>query len=157
MISDNHVVICQTRSILDTLASFVDYYDKGDVLNPFSVNADGYWSSLSFNDKVDELIEYYLPWHVLYLQSWLRVSDQANVKLLKFEDVIVDPWKSFDSVFSSYTNTDRMGDGGGLEGIKFNKGVSGRGAEMLSQRDIDRVVDKVKRLDKFNMSLQDYI
>jgi len=155
MISDNHTVICQTRSILDTIVSLIDYFDQGHSVNSFLMLAHEYWDSLSYLEKVNEIIEYYLPWHINFLQTWLLASNDMNVKFLMFDDIVSATDTCFDSIFTEIPYNKNKIDTKNIK-AKFNKGVSGRGAELPNDA-INRIEKKIIHLDRFNQSLIDYL
>jgi hypothetical protein len=157
ILSSNHRVICQTRPILDTLISLLDYYDAGNCLNPWSPVLHRYWNKLSFQEKIDEIVENYLPWHLQYLQTWILASDNYDVKFIFFDDVVGNTSKCFNEVFSRWNITLENVDSPTLGPVNFNKGTSGRGKRLIPQKTIEHIVSIVKKTDKLKQSLDDYI
>jgi hypothetical protein len=157
MLSSNHTIICQTRPILDTIASLLDFSDAGYSINSCSPVLHKYWNKLSFQEKIDEIVESYLPWHLQYLQTWLLASNNYDVKFLFFDDLVGNPSKCFNRVFSRWDITLKNGDIPTLDQHKFNKGISGRGKSVIPEKTIEHIVSIVKKSDKLNQSLNNYI
>ena len=153
LISKKHTVICQTRSILDTIVSLIDYLDSGVNAGFFLPFSDKYWDTLTYNDKIDEVIDCYLPWHIHYLQSWILASDKINVKFFMFDDIVKSPNQCFNSIFEQDQNAETIE----VTKSKFNKGISGRGKQNIPSDKIDQIKEKIMRLDKLDQSLIKYI
>ncbi len=159
MLSNNHTVICQTRPILDTIVSLLDFYDSGSsiCINPSSPVLHRYWDKLSFQEKIDEIVEGYLPWHLQYLQTWILASNNYDVKFLFFDDIVGNTSKCFNEVFSRWNITIENVDISTFGPVNFNKGISGRGKSIIPEKTIEHIVNIVKKTDKLKQSLNDYI
>jgi hypothetical protein len=157
MLSSNHRIICQTRPILDTLVSLLDFLDDGHTEGPWSPVLHMYWNKLSFQEKIDEVVEIYLPWHLKYLQSWILASDNYDVKFIFFDDVTENTSKCFNEIFSRWDITLENVNIPTLGPINLNKGIRGRGKSLLPEKTIERIVNIVKKTDKLKQSLDDYI
>jgi len=157
MLSNNHTVICQTRPILDTLVSLLEFCDAGHNVSPWSPVLHRYWDKLSFQEKIDEIIETYLPWHLQYLQTWLLASDNYDIKFIFFDDVVGNTSKCFNEAFSRWDITIKNIDIPTLGPVNFNKGISGRGKSVIPEKTIEHIVNIVKKTDKLKQSLNDYI
>jgi hypothetical protein len=116
-----------------------------------------YWNKLSFQEKIDEVVEIYLPWHLKYLQSWILASDNYDVKFIFFDDVTENTSKCFNEVFSRWDITLENVNIPTLGPINLNKGIRGRGKSLLPEKTIERIVNIVKKTDKLKQSLDDYI
>ncbi len=169
MLSNKHTVVCQTRPILDTLVSLLDFYDAGHIVNPWSPVLHNFWNKLSFQEKINIIVDSYLPWHLHYLQTWILASDNYDVKFLFFDDVTGNPQKCLNEVLSRWDVTFEKKDtpiietsvkgkdGEGFGPIKFNKGISGRGKSLIPEKTIERIITIVKKMDRLKQSLDDYI
>jgi hypothetical protein len=153
MLSENHVILCQTRSILDTVVSLVDYLNKQGPLNPWSSMAFHYWHKLSDEQKADNVIEHYVPWHISFLQGWLIASETLDVHWFNYSDVVKDCGKCVSPIFSKF-NIPFSGEVSLPSGkTNFNVGIMGRGKLLLSLSQQDRIVEKIKNSDHLKQDL----
>jgi hypothetical protein len=158
-ITDNHVVICQYRSILDTIVSLIDHQDdkQKSMVNLFAPFSHCYWEQLSYEEKLNNIIDNYLPWHISYLQGWIIASETINVKWLHYNDVILDPKKSFNQIFSKFNISSPDFVEIPKSKSNFNKGISGRGKKIIPKSMQERITEKILRADKLNQNLINYL
>jgi len=154
LMSDNHTVIVQTRSIFDTIISIFDHMNRSPV-KPWAVNANIYWGELSDEQKYDDIITNYLPWHIAFLQGWLKyIENHNNCYLVTFDDFLGDKKEVIKTVFKKYEIIvpDKEFDFSERE-QNFNKGVKGRGKLLLTKQQQDEIETIVKRMDYLNQGL----
>jgi hypothetical protein len=158
-ITDNHVVICQYRSILDTIVSLIDHLDdkQKSMVNLYAPFSHFYWEQLSYEEKLNNVIDNYLPWHISYLQGWIFVSETIDVKWLQYNDVILDPKKSFNQIFSKFKISSPDFVEIPQNKRNFNKGTAGRGKKLIPKLMQERITEKILMADKLNQNLINYL
>ena len=153
-VSKNHKIIVQTRGILDTIISFVDHLDKNS-LNPHIIRADLYWPNLTRDQKIDNVILHYLPWHLSFLKSWL-LTKNYDLHFVNFKDVVTNTRNEMKKIFNDneLKNIEIKVDDNQKN---FNKGLSGRGKIEISEEKINMIRKIVKDFDHQNLNLEKYI
>lgn len=134
------------RNIFDSVISLLDFYDNGAYFTSF-FRAD--YTSLDRETRVDLLIDNLVPWYFQFVSSWSEAAKQKrfDVHWLTFEGLVSDKKGSIGDILKYY----------GLgapnraieEAIKiaesekrrtrFNRGVAGRGASGLTDRQKERI------------------
>ena len=161
MISDNHVVMCQTRGILDSIVSLINHCNTRRPLIPYSPMAELYWSRLSDEQKIDDMIEYYLPWHIAFLQGWLVASEIYDVFWIDYSEVVKDPRNYIKQVFLKFNiplNNIASPDKMNLSSAEKNlntliKGFAGQGREIIPVSQQDRIAEKIEKADHLGQNL----
>ena len=88
LISSNHLVILQYRSIEETLNSLFFYLKDGVYKDPKRIHkGQNFWLPFGFNSNSDEekflqLIYSYVPWHINFLKGWILESNNSFEKIL---------------------------------------------------------------------------
>jgi hypothetical protein len=134
------------RNIFDSVMSLLDFYNAGA---SFFSYFRGDYSSLDVETKIDLLIDNFVPWYFQFVSSWRRVEEQKGLDLmwLTYEEMIADKPACVRNLLGFY------GLGASQHSIeemiietedekratRFNKGVAGRGASGLNQRQKDRI------------------
>lgn len=131
MISENHLVIVQTRSLMDTVVSAYDHLNRQPLL-PMSAVTDAIWPTLSDCDKIDYLTHTYVPWHVQFVQSWDRASAGMNTKWVDYREVIDDTEAVVRDILKHFGVAPARISAAPLAKSNFNVGRVGRGEEVLS-------------------------
>lgn len=144
--------IVLVRNILDGIVSYRDHIAKTkgghDFLNLKSIDVAGFLAA-GDGAQIDLLIDLALPWFVNFYASWYRYTEQARAKPL---------WLSYETAFADQAamletlagNLGRDFDpaaagrviaevSGNKEKLRFNKGATGRGAALLSERQLARI------------------
>tara|TARA_A100001388_G_C28774320_1_gene506170 strand:+ start:1475 stop:2278 length:804 start_codon:yes stop_codon:yes gene_type:complete len=98
--NQNHNVIIQYRPINETLISLCNFLNKSPETIWSSVLKIK-WKSFNNDEKIEKLIDFYLPWHVQFLQSWIN-QNKFRSTFLKMEDVIKDPYEAMRLSFNNY-------------------------------------------------------
>jgi hypothetical protein len=160
-ITDNHVVICQTRSILDTIVSLIDHQDDKkkprQEINSHAPMSHYYWGQLSYEEKLNNIIENYLPWHLSYLQGWIIASKNYNIKWLNYDEVINDPKKYFNQVFSKFNISSTKENGASQDKWNFNKGIKGRGKTLITELYQEEIIKKILKADHLKQNLISFL
>ena len=159
MISENHLVIVQTRSLMDTIVSLRDQLDRTQ-WTPFGVVNHLDWPHLTKDEKTERLITTYLPWHVQFHLGWEAAAAEKNVKWVNYSEVIADPARFTREVFDFHGVPVRTSEIAptGAGNVNFNVGRAGRGNELLSPTQkarIHQVVGSLTRVrDSAHLQLQ---
>ena len=140
------------RNVFDSVMSLLDFYDNGAFHTSY-YRAD--WQVLNRETKIDLLIENIIPWYFQFVASWDLAEKQKRLEIhwLKYEELVAEKSESVLRVLKFY------GLGASREGveqrirkiesnkgkIRFNKGLTGRGASGLS----DRQKDQIRRLRRY--------
>lgn len=147
MISVNHLVVIQTRGLFDTVVSAFDHLNR--MQEPYlQLSEHPFWSAMSDEDKMESIITFFVPWLIRFVLGWDRVSATKNVKWIHFEDVIAEPNQITNEIFSHYSlvcdelKSPPAGD------INYNIGRSGRGQQLLSTTQQEKIADIVELLTK---------
>ena len=134
------------RNIFDSVMSLLDFYDKGAFQTSY-YRAD--WPALDRETKIDLLIENVIPWYFQFVASWDLAEKQKRLEVhwLSYEELIADKPASVLGVLKFH------GLGAPREGveqriretesnkgkIRFNKGLTGRGASDLNEHQKDQI------------------
>jgi hypothetical protein len=134
------------RNIYDSVISLLDFYDSGASFYSY-YRAD--YGSLDRETKIDLIIDNFVPWYFQFVASWAAVEKRSALEMiwLTYEELIADKPATIQRVLDFY------GLGAPLRGIRqmieetetekrktrFNKGVAGRGASGLNERQKERI------------------
>lgn len=134
-------VVFLYRNMADVVVSLRDHHDTGHIGQARSLFA-GDWNNMTAEQQHDGLIDFYVPRFLFMYVTWMRAVENNSVPILpiSYEEIRTDP----DRVFSRITNfagieeySDKFR--GLRPGPNFNKGVSGRGRQMLTQAQLERI------------------
>ena len=96
--SKKHIVLVQYRNIYYSIESYIDHIDSliaNSQYDHFLFNIDvKIWNSFSFDERVDFLIFFYLPWHVNFIISWHGSQLPCRKLYINYTDLFPDA-KSF--------------------------------------------------------------
>jgi hypothetical protein len=116
----------------------------------------------SDTQKADFMIDMIAPWYVSYFATWLGWlrEDPEDVCVLRYKDFAKDPAASLEAALKhadlarSRAQCQHALDNAWKErdGLRFNKGTSGRGKEYFSRAHRDRLA----RMLSFHPVLADY-
>jgi hypothetical protein len=134
------------RDIFDSVMSLFDFYNNGAFATSF-YRAD--YLELDEETRIDLLIDNLVPWYFEFITSWADVEKNKRLEVhwLTYEELVNDKASAIEEVLRFY------GLGAPRNGIdqrvreveserrktRFNKGVSGRGSEGLTERQKDRI------------------
>lgn len=144
--------IILVRNIFDSVMSLLDFYNQGAFHTSY-FRAD--WQALDEETKIDLLIENLIPWYFQFVASWDLAEKQKRLELqwLTYEELVADKAAAVLKVLKFYglgasrTAVEQRIKQIESEGRKnrFNKGVTGRGARGLTERQ----KKQVERLTRF--------
>lgn len=134
------------RNVFDSVMSLLDFYDKGAFKHSYFRED---FLTLDEETRIDLLIDTVIPWYFQFVASWSLVEKQQNLDIfwLCYEDLIADKPTAIQNVLRFYgLGAARRGIEqkvreieSGARKIRFNKGVKGRGATRLSERQKERI------------------
>ncbi len=115
---------------------------------------------LSQRDQFDYLIQIHLPWYFNFLVSWHEAQRHFSLIMTSYEELFADPPGTLRRLADFYEfDVDDMAIRQALQHVarqhtRLNKGVSGRGRELLSaaQRDAICRLAKVWQVDQTVMN-----
>jgi len=139
--------IIQTRNIFDIVVSAKDHLDMmhGDNIFP---RTPGY-RALPEEQKLDAIIDHHIARQLQFFDGWMRADIEKCV--ISYEDMIADYSGTIAKALEFYNLdvpqdkiidvVDRLNAGKNTDAEKtrFNKGEAGRGAEILSDEQKDRI------------------
>jgi hypothetical protein len=145
------------RSIPDVVSSLYDFYEAGATANTFFAP---FWPQLSQSERIDLIIDHVVPWYLAFYASWVAVDQARRLEVLwlRYREMVADKPAAIARVATFYgisapppkiiaaiaaAEADRTG-------TRFNKGVVGRGAGLLSDGQkarIGRLASSYRGLD----------
>lgn len=136
------------RNIFDSAVSLLDFYDGGAYMNSY-FRAD--YQSLGENDRIDLIIDNFIPWYFQFVASWTQAERDGRLELmwLTYEELIGDKPAAIAKVLEFYgLGASRRAieqkikeTEGERRKTRFNKGVAGRGSSRLDDRQKKRIQD----------------
>lgn len=139
--------IIQVRNIFDIVVSAKDHLNTLRRDNVFPKTPD--YRSLPEEQKIDAVIDHHVAWQLQFYDGWMRADIEKCV--ISYEDMIADYSGTIARALEFYNIeapedkiievADRLNatKNTNAEGTRFNKGEAGRGAEMLSDAQKDRI------------------
>jgi tetratricopeptide (TPR) repeat protein len=134
------------RNVFDSVMSLLDFYNKGAANNTY-FRAD--FQQLDEETKIDLLIDNVIPWYFQFVASWDLVEKQKRLEIywLSYEELVRDKAEAVVNILRFYGLgaprrgiEQKIGEAeSGKRNIRFNKGVAGRGAAGLNDRQKERI------------------
>lgn len=139
--------VIQIRNIFDIVVSTKDNLDRMQRDNVFPKTPD--YRSLPEDQKLDAIIDHRVAWQLQFYDGWMRADIEKYV--VSYEDMIADYSGTLGKILDFYDievpqgkivevvdrlNAAKNADAGKT---RFNKGQAGRGAEILSDEQKDRI------------------
>jgi hypothetical protein len=134
------------RNIFDAVVSLLDFYNAGAFTVSFF--QEGY-SLLDDATKLDLIIDNFVPWYFLFVSSWDQVERQARLELtwLTYDELTTNTHDSVARMLAFYGLAANVRDIARVikqvqsekRRSRFNKGVAGRGATLLSTAQKQRI------------------
>jgi tetratricopeptide (TPR) repeat protein len=140
------------RNIFDSVMSLLDFYDKGAFLHSY-FRAD--YQLLDRETRIDLIIDNFVPWYFQFVTSWRKAEKDRSLEIfwISYEELIQDKVTTIQKLLEFY------GLGAAKRGIeqtikrtesekrksRFNKGVTGRGNEGLSEAQ----KEKIRRMARY--------
>ena len=155
------------RNVMDCIVSLRDMYveriqnDKGVWKGSF-VSQWGYYDQrflgLDLEEQLDYMIEGSLSWYLQCYATWNKKiqNDKFACIIIKYEDFFADTGKNFDGLLQKLGLYDKQKSKSfqlpekraGRQGVRFNVGRAGRGRELLTKAQQDRIFDTALRFEK---------
>ena len=138
--------IVLVRNIFDTVVSILDHLYSEDIRVPtFWVGQEFF--ELTENQQIDAIVELAIPWYVGFFVSWYEADLEGTVHpiWLTYEELTTDPAATLRLVTEAFSidksneEIDEALKKVGRRNVRFNKGVSGRGQQRLSESQIMKI------------------
>lgn len=137
------------RNIFDCLVSMRDHLEHENEKWSMAYVAADYFQKTD-KDKFDFLVHYFAPWYLGFYVSWQQATKHRLLDLMwgTYEDFVNDKYVFVQRLLDFYGIAPRVGKEAMLEILdrkntdttgRFNKGVIGRGEELLSSQQKDAV------------------
>ncbi len=153
--------VVHTRNIFDAIISFKEFQEVlVDPDNSMAFITDQF-RTLPEQEKFDFIIDHVCPWYIHFHVSWAEFDARFNLDLLwtTYEEFIKDPPALFKRILDSYKIeksheeiSRALEDAPSKESTRFNKGVEGRGQEVLSPDQCHRVKQLIRYFPKIDFS-----
>lgn len=148
------------RNLFDTFVSFDDHIMKlrgtSSVIPYLHFGFPDAWYDMEFDDRLEYLLDYRLPWYTRYYASWRLTQEEGYIDPLwiDYEKDILGPKPALAEKLTERVGgndetvaklTAELG-GSGMSDDHFNKGVAGRGAKITgkNRRKIEDFVHRFK-------------
>ena len=129
--------IVQTRNLFDVVASLYDHYERDHRSLPCGyVSAD--YLRVDWTERVDYLIHVHLPWYFNFVLSWREAADRVEICPVTYEQFFSDQPRELNRIAAFYglrvtaSQIERAMARAAQADTRFNVGIAGRGAEMLT-------------------------
>ncbi|HTU25606.1 MAG TPA: sulfotransferase domain-containing protein [Pirellulales bacterium] len=147
--------IVHVRNLFDVVVSLRDHFYGQDHHFPTGYVHREFWQ-LSERDQYDFLIQMHLPWYFNFLVSWHEAQRYFGLIMTSYEELFADPASTLRRLADFYglaaddAAIERALDYAASQPTGFNKGISGRGRQMLTtaQRDAICRMAKVWQVDR---------
>jgi hypothetical protein len=148
------------RNIFDTLVSLDDHLRQEDHRAPTGYVHRQCWQ-MDFEDRLDYLIQVHLPWYFNFFVSWREAADRIQILWMTYERLFDDVPHALAEVLTfhglsvGHERLTQVADTLRDADTRFNKGVCGRGDDLLSEahKDAIRRLAAVWQLDTGALAL----
>jgi hypothetical protein len=123
------------RNVYDMLMSHYDHIEHDDHRQPVGFVHKEYFE-MSYNEKIQFIIDMHLPWYFNFLISWHEASQRVSTLWMTYEEVVFDQVASVQKVLGFYGLHRETADieaaitSAQEKNTRFNKGTAGRGASL---------------------------
>jgi hypothetical protein len=148
--------IVLVRNIFDTVASLLDFYTGGYVFSTYFEKDD--FLALSREEKVDLLIKFVIPWYFQFVASWQKAEREGRLDMMwiTYEEMLADKPAAVRRILdfndikvpSGLIETKVVEIEGEKDKNRFNKGKAGRGNEVLSNVERERIISLAQYFPK---------
>jgi len=147
-IAFNCSIVVLTRNVADALVSFHDHILTESASAPMFFMKQSWFTGLDNRDRYDFLIDHCLPWYTNFLIGWISASKEFPelIDFIRYEDLVTAPNDAIARISAHSGLKADIQDSTPLIGddVRFNRGVCGRGAELLSRVQLDRIAQSFK-------------
>lgn len=129
-----------TRDLADALVSTDDHLQRegSGGGNPMAFLDEHAFLSLPQPRRLDLLIDLVAPWHLHFFLSW-KTAPRADLVWARYEDVYADPDRAVPELLARLGVTVPEGKTVEISGGRLNVGRAGRGREILSPEQMERL------------------
>ena len=149
----NFKTLVLTRNVYDSTVSFARDLMKKKTSDASTSGLTGYsfvWlknykDNWDLNDYIEYTIDYYLPWYMNFLSSWLDYKDEVSAKVVRYESLRSNPKIQFEKIISEFDDGKKLSSDFKENKINSNELISGTnsdvgaGFEILSSEQRDRI------------------
>lgn len=147
---DKVKIIISIRSLPDVVISYKEHIDKKGY-GPLDHYIDGTpevnpeWFHMNDEKKYDFIIDFIIPWYIRFIMSWISGAKELPVCILTFEEHTSFPYETvlnlskFLHIKLDLAELNKIINPGQIPKSNFNKGISGRGMEILSDNQLNRI------------------
>lgn len=147
--------IVHVRNLFDVVVALRDHMYNEIPYTPTGHVHREFWQ-LTQREQFDYLIQIHLPWYFNFLVSWHEIKEEISLISTSYEELFGSPAATLRRLADFYRlDVDDAAIARALhyashQNTRLNKGVSGRGQQMLTadQRDTVRRLAKVWRVDR---------
>ncbi|MBT5143573.1 MAG: hypothetical protein HOH43_09550 [Candidatus Latescibacteria bacterium] len=149
-------VILQVRDLFDMLASKIDHIEREGPLFPMAYMDMESWHQLEHSARTDFIIDMIAPWYFNFYVSWMKSGfvGTDRVLLVEYGKLTGQPATTLAEVFAFLdvsverqqidkalldSKTYRDGTDADYYVTRFNRGTPGRGPEVFSKAQVERV------------------
>lgn len=140
--------IILVRNIYDVVVSLLDHLNNESLIG-FAFFANDEFYKLDEKQQLDFIIELGVPWYINFYVSWVSACEEGAViplwltydEVVKDKNVTLKRIAEFIGVNKSEEEIARSIQAVGKNNVRFNKGVEGRGAQILTEGQIQRIKD----------------
>jgi len=136
------------RNIFDVVPSLKDHVTELGLKAPVDFTPN--FNNLDETTQYDYLIDIIVPWYFVYYESWMVAAQSQEVLFLTYEELIANPEATFQKVYDFYeikTPLEMSKLNSRPQKTKFNKGVAGRGKQLLSEAQIAKIKSYTRYYD----------
>jgi hypothetical protein len=150
-------IFVSIRSLPDIVVSYKDHVDKFN-FGPLDYHIDGIaecnpgWGLLDEKRKYDFIISFILPWYIRFAASWIEAAKKWPVEFVTFEELTVYPQACILNIIR-FLEMDlnpsiktRLKNAKNLPRCNYNKGIGGRGVELLEPEQLSTIEDMILML-----------
>jgi len=140
-----------TRNIFDSLISVKDHINNDNWLIQTGLYIPRYFRELSDEEQNEVMISIVLPYSLNIYNPWLENKNNIKFKFIKYENMLENKLEFFIEIFDFYglnveskkikeiINKLEKDKKDPNKGIRFNKGIKGRGKNSFSPEQIERI------------------
>ncbi len=139
-------VIVTTRNIADIVVSFHDHIHKETLKWPMAHLNEVQLAQLSTSKQYDLIIDFLVPWLISFFVSWTDATRIGGlpIKWIRYEELTLQQNKTFENLqnwlpYEPATNVLPSLVEKDPKSVRLNRGISGRGKQLLSKPQLDRI------------------
>lgn len=150
------------RNIFDVVVSLRDHLERESLVTPMTY-FDSNLLTMSIEEQLDAIIDLFVPWNLSFYASWYEMAGCVNIDpiWITYESLSMDKHKTILDIASHFSidvSTEKVNNTvkssqRKKKSLRFNKGISGRGKDILTQQQIQRVKNFANHYPSIDFSL----